>query len=469
MWTDNIILKFILYLVVVVSVSMMPEILMAQPYYYFFKPTTDRGEADIHRVNLRTGVSDLFLPNAGRILQVFWNSDQTKLFVQNRSVLDIIDANNPSETKRLLDPVDWVQDVLDAPQINRVFVSIAPEDIDYENSNTIIFNRTTYEPVDTLPQFLSYNKPFFSADQRKVYKLIPNSTGLYFRTIDAFSGVTFQERRYGNLGPFPFAPSLSDGRNARALIKFHELHNPDPANYLSFEHQHYVVCDPELGVTYQPIPFPWRSQGRLSSSAQYIILEQVNFDRTKESVEYRPGIVYVFDAMTGKIMQRLSLPPEGNILIFENYPEMLYYYIPETQQSISVNVTTVMPTAVLLDTLIALKHQAVSKGWFIDRKEKDEDDEEEDGSIVKQLDKRLDKAQKELVKGDSAKARKELRKFIKKVEELYKESQDHEKKHEEDKIILTSEGYALLKYNAEYLIDRLQKKGEKKDDDKDKD
>jgi len=449
MWTDNIILKFILYLVVV-SVSIMPEILMAQPYYYFFKPTTDRGEADIHRVNLRTGVSDLFLPNAGRILQVFWNSDQTKIFVQNRSVLDIIDANNPSETKRLLDPVDWVQDVLDATQTNRVYISLAPEDIDYENSKTIIFNRTTYQPVDTLPQFLSYNKPFFSADQRKVYKLIPNSTGLYFRTIDAFSGVTFQERRYGNLGPFPFAPSLSDGRNSRALIKFHELNNPDPANYLSFEHQHYVVCDPELGVTYRPIPFPWRSEGLLSPNAQYVILEQVNFDRTRESVEYRPGNVYVFEAQTGKLMQRLLLPPEGKALIFDNYPDKFYYFNEQSLQSIPVDLTVITPTNVLLDTLIAMKHQAETSGWLGDK------------NFVKELDNHLENAQKHLLKGDSLNTYKEVEKFQEKVQKEYEKTIDNEKKNKpRDKRFVTVEGWKFLYYNAQYILDRLPKKKEK--------
>jgi len=128
-------------------------------------------------------------------------------------------------------------------------------------------------------------------------------------------------------------------------------------------------------------------------------------------------------------------------------------------------------TMVFLDTLISYKHQAFALGWLKNKKEERKDEEgEEDDTILKKLDKHLDKTRKELVKGDSTKARKELEKFVKKVEELYKESMKEEKKVKPEKITITSEAYTLLKYNAEYLIDRLpKKKGEKDDDDKDKD
>jgi nucleotide-binding universal stress UspA family protein len=136
--------------------------------------------------------------------------------------------------------------------------------------------------------------------------------------------------------------------------------------------------------------------------------------------------------------------------------------------SIKVKGITIGPTApslnfvaiIWIDTLLSYKHQAVSLGWLRDRKEdqKDEDDEEKEDGVVAKLDKRLEKARAELLKGDSIKARKELKKFVKKVEKLYKESDEEEGKNKPEKVVITSEGFALLKYNAEYLIDRLPKK-----------
>jgi len=108
-----------------------------------------------------------------------------------------------------------------------------------------------------------------------------------------------------------------------------------------------------------------------------------------------------------------------------------------------------------LDTLISYKHQCVSLGWLIDgpQHEKDEDDDSVDEGIVERLDRRLSKAREGLLKGDSSKARKELEEFLDKVEKLYKESQNHGQKGE--KMLLSSEGYALLRYNAEYLKEHL--------------
>ncbi|MHB1686681.1 MAG: hypothetical protein ACYCVH_04815 [Ignavibacteriaceae bacterium] len=114
-----------------------------------------------------------------------------------------------------------------------------------------------------------------------------------------------------------------------------------------------------------------------------------------------------------------------------------------------------------LDTLISYKHQCVTLGWLKDKPQhgKDEDDDKANEGIIE----RLNKAKTSLVKGDSVKARQELERFVKEVEQLY-----HKNKEEGERRgvpVLTSEGYALLKYNAEYLIDRLpekEKQGEKR-------
>jgi uncharacterized protein YceK/ElaB/YqjD/DUF883 family membrane-anchored ribosome-binding protein len=135
---------------------------------------------------------------------------------------------------------------------------------------------------------------------------------------------------------------------------------------------------------------------------------------------------------------------------------------------------------VFLDTLLSYTRQSAELGWLGRSRDDDcDDDERPDDGITKNIEKRLEKAKKELSKGDSTKARKELEKLVDKVERIWKRSQDEENKHKGEQrerkqdMIMTGEAYALLLYNTEYLIDRLpdgkEKKGEKEKKGGDKD
>ncbi|MBI3786797.1 MAG: hypothetical protein HY276_00940 [Ignavibacteriales bacterium] len=117
------------------------------------------------------------------------------------------------------------------------------------------------------------------------------------------------------------------------------------------------------------------------------------------------------------------------------------------------------PVIVMLDTLISYKHQVASFGWLKDKKEDEKDgDKDKDDTIVKKLDKILEEARKELVKRDSIETREEMEEFVKKVEELRKESIKAEQQQKPEKILLTEEGYKFLYYNAKYIIERLPAK-----------
>lgn len=100
--------------------------------------------------------------------------------------------------------------------------------------------------------------------------------------------------------------------------------------------------------------------------------------------------------------------------------------------------TTIGPSApplsfrpiIWIDTLISYKHQSRLLGWI-----------DNDG-IVNSLDQKLENVKKQLEKGNTNSALGILQAFINEVE-------GQNGKH------LTSEAYALLKYNAEYLVEKL--------------
>jgi hypothetical protein len=144
------------------------------------------------------------------------------------------------------------------------------------------------------------------------------------------------------------------------------------------------------------------------------------------------------------------------------------------QEAANFHTLTIGPTApplnfdasVWIDTLLSYIRQSVSLGWL--GKERDDDcdsDEHPQDGIEKNIQRRLMMAQRDLQRGDSVKARRSLEQLVRKIERLWKRGQEVEQKHEHDRgdrwqhrndwVVMTSEAYALLKYNTEYLIDRL--------------
>jgi hypothetical protein len=109
------------------------------------------------------------------------------------------------------------------------------------------------------------------------------------------------------------------------------------------------------------------------------------------------------------------------------------------EDSINVRGLTIGPTApplmfsplAAIDTLLSYKHQALSLGWITNQ------------GIANSLDSKLDNAKSKLTAGDTTAAKNMLNAFVNEVEA-------QNGKH------LSSEAYALLKFNAEYLIQRLE-------------
>ncbi len=113
-------------------------------------------------------------------------------------------------------------------------------------------------------------------------------------------------------------------------------------------------------------------------------------------------------------------------------------YIDSMTANMNYHGWTIGPTApptdfspsAWIDTLASYKHQAVSLGWI------------DNQGIANSLDSKLDNAKSRFAAGDTTAAKNVLNAFVSEVEA-------QNGKH------LTSEAYALLKYNAEYLIRRL--------------
>lgn len=192
-------------------------------------------------------------------------------------------------------------------------------------------------------------------------------------------------------------------------------------------------------------------------------------------------------------------------------------WIPQFYNNIAWHGNTIGPKAPpanfvpvdFLNYITSLKQQSYQFGWIVqktedehdkdkskDKSKKDKDDKDKETGIMQSLDKKLNHAMTEIQAGNTKQAVNILSAFVGEVDGLYKvcrehkehdgnevnhdkNSKDKEKGHDReiasspkgglamtpkdkdyahencDKGHLTSEAYALLKYNTEYLIDRL--------------
>jgi hypothetical protein len=230
---------------------------------------------------------------------------------------------------------------------------------------------------------------------------------------------------------------------------------------------------------------------KLSSAPEDWTLWDMDYDTIQVAIWFSSDSVADIDA--GEVIGGYSLETGGLPRISRCWLSALEIvqgkegqYDPATASifTTSLQRTTIAPAnppsplfpLIFLDTLLSFTHQSADLGWLGKGRNNDcDDDERADEGIAKNIELRLQKAKRELTKGDSVQTRKELEKLVQKVERVWKRSQEEEKKHKRDRwekrdnLIMTSEAYALLKHNTECLIDRLPEKSKHgRGDDKDK-
>lgn len=139
-------------------------------------------------------------------------------------------------------------------------------------------------------------------------------------------------------------------------------------------------------------------------------------------------------------IREAKLQPDLNV---DTLPDEYYENVELTKQlgdSLIYRTKTIGPIAPpadfkpvdLLNYIIDLKHQSFSLGWI------------DNAGVENSLDAKLDNAKKKIEEGNITAAKNILDAFLNEVE-------SQNKKH------LTSEAYALMKYNVQYLLEQLSK------------
>lgn len=161
------------------------------------------------------------------------------------------------------------------------------------------------------------------------------------------------------------------------------------------------------------------------------------------------------NSLGGFIITSRGLPSIRDVSVRPDWILILNDYATEedvekaikTEEEITFRGKTIGPTAPpadykpieFLNSIISMKHEAYKLGWI------------DNAGIEQSLDAKLDNAKKKIEQGNVQAAKNILEAFINEVEAQGCESYEKCPKGKH----LTSEAYALMKYNVQYLINKL--------------
>ncbi len=438
-------------ILLIISIFFLSGNTFSQPYYFSPKFFTDRSDtsydvlysgADIYRVDLTTGEIKLFLYNIPKYTGIIEDPTGQWVYINyyGDSGLRIVNINDTTKffdavsSDEYAGEIDGYAGVIYLPLKNRFYVTwLIPDTITGSGdiSKTTIYDATTFKKIGDIDFGFSF-ADMVSPDNEYIYQYAADSSGnevLYkFSTI---TNTVVSSTPFPNAGPTTENKAIVAGNMSKFVFEW------QPSGISSILENYYSAYDVITEKNLPSILFPWKANAYLSADGNYITLNMWNWINVDTSAgtgeQFFPGTVYIFDASTGQLTQRLTLPSGGKILTFDSYPHNFYYYNDSTHQAITISDTTTMTVESLLDMLITSKEQAAAKGWI------------DNQGIANSLDSKLDNAKKRLAAGDTTAAKNILNAFVNEVEA-------QNGKH------LTSEAYTLLKYNAEYLIERLPEK-----------
>ncbi len=310
--------------------------LLSQPYYFYLKPIDERN-LSIYRLDLNSGTEERFTDDLFRAAELEWDATQTWLYVyQDYGPALVINIGKSSirDTLPKGKNIERVYHIFYVPQLKRFYISWTCH-WGSDTVNTTIYSSETFDSLGTVDETVGEGG-ILSRDGTKLYYVDKDTLDNieYLYTFSTISNTVSNGLRFLDIGPQAHVKAAEDGKLGEILIRYYY---PSSGN----ENTYYFLYDIESRRSYTPIHSPFRSYAFLSGDAEKIIIEQVNFDKTLVGGEYHTGNINIFDASTGVLIQQLSLSPGGKVLVFDNYPSMMYYYLPAEGRSININLDSI--------------------------------------------------------------------------------------------------------------------------------
>ncbi|MEJ2193592.1 MAG: hypothetical protein P8X73_01885 [Ignavibacteriaceae bacterium] len=322
--------------------------LIAQPYY-FYSESISSDSSNIYRVDLSNGEKQLFLPNIRQPFTFTWDNYQEWFFLSDRYGISIFKCNDPVEVNSFIPERDYDVGVtaFSVPPKNYLYLSwferLANESYTIQVTNLLDINSLQLikecSPTIDGNSIISKNGNFIF--QFGVDSLAATFIDKYSIELDSIVQVISLTSILDTVSLY-----FDSGRYGKVLLSYNETEQRNTPKYF--------VYDLENNNYYPGISFHYRSHGYLSPNSEYIILQKALLDVTKPTRENITGEISVYKTSTGGLVSDLTLPPDGKILIFDSYPDKFFYYVPETEQAITIDISELQQNPISTYSILAI-------------------------------------------------------------------------------------------------------------------
>jgi hypothetical protein len=337
-------LKHILF-VSIISLSLVSKI-VGQPYIYLNQNVVDtiggRFAYDIQKLDLNNNSTTLFLANAGPIDLLKWDQSQNWLIIGNyNSPNYVINCNDTTKGFYLPNDISGIGAVLYSENNEKLFIFSSTLNSDKEVISVIDIPTQERIHFEFIPFSFETNnylneEAFFSRTEDFIYFSQNDSLTGNIKVMK-FSTSSYEVEEIENLSDsgYPNAHGyiLHKGRKGRGIVEsfFNDV-TIDP---------YFRIVDFDLDSSSIFINSQGYYNPHLLGQGEYLVLEEIISDYAN-SRSYSSGKLEFYNTRTGTLVKTIQLESKGKVYVFDNYPNNLYYYFAQTNQSLLFDINELL-------------------------------------------------------------------------------------------------------------------------------
>jgi len=321
---------------VILFIVLSSSILNSQPYIYFSKDVSDSNIGHLEkivRLNFSlNSVEDIFPQQIiGKYASSLWDPSESFLIIEVYKLgYTLYDCSNTYKTYDLNEirgePLD---EILYSSQRNKLYIfsdyykKIREFDIAVGKvTSELNLGKAAYPNLLMQPTRCS----FFSSDNSKIYFFNVDTNDvdqLWTYSLETNQIASKQNLLEigGHSGSFGYR--LVFGRNGKGIIQSYPVFygNPDQDFY-------YKLYDFDADTSSSFIYHDGECEAYFCGNGEYILLFETYMDTLNNSLSYyHTGEIQIYNSGNAELVKTLTLPSQGIVYTFDNYPNNIYYAI----------------------------------------------------------------------------------------------------------------------------------------------